>query len=58
MKDLSGLPLLTLLLSDCAKPVSELDLLKTPGLLIERKQIPQIVVNVRTSRKRRSLWKR
>jgi hypothetical protein len=32
----------------CAKTVSELHLLERQGLLFERKQIPQIVVNVRT----------
>ena len=42
--------LLTRLLFNCAKTVSEPDLLKRPGLLFERKQIPQIIVNVRNSR--------
>jgi hypothetical protein len=35
---------------NCAKTVSELDLLKPPRLLFERKQIPQIVVNIRIAR--------
>lgn len=39
------------LLFCCAKTVSELHLLEPPGLLFERKQIPQIIVNVRNSRK-------
>ena len=39
------------LLAGCAKTVSELHLLKPPGLLFERKQIPQIVVIVRIQRK-------
>ena len=43
--------LLTRLLFNCAKTVSEPDLLKRPGLLFERKQIPQIVVIVRIQRK-------
>jgi len=38
----------TLLLSGCAKTVSELHLFQLPRLLFERKQIPQIVVNTRT----------
>jgi hypothetical protein len=51
IKGLCGLPLLTLLLFSCAKTVSELHLFERLGLLFERKQIPQIVVNVRISRK-------
>lgn len=35
----------------CAKTVPELDLLKPPELLFERKQIPRFVVNIRNSRK-------
>ena len=35
----------------CAKTVSELLLFEVLGLLFERKQIPQIVVNIRISRK-------
>jgi hypothetical protein len=35
----------------CAKTVSELHPFELLGLLFERKQIPQIVVNVRISRK-------
>ena len=35
----------------CAKTVSELLLFEVLGLLFERKQIPQIVVNVRIQRK-------
>jgi len=38
------------LLFKCAKTVSELHLFQLLGLPFERKQIPQIVVNVRTSR--------
>ena len=55
----SGLPLSTRedwigiahLLFRCARTVSELDLLKPLELLFERKQIPQVVVIVRISRK-------
>src|SRR6516225_487664 len=36
----------------CAKTVSELHLFERLGLLFERKQVPQIVVNVGNSRKR------
>jgi hypothetical protein len=39
------------LLFHCAKTVSELDPFHPMNLLLERKQIPRIVVNVRTSRK-------
>jgi len=39
---------LTPLLFDCAKTVSEFHLREPLGLLFERKQIPQIVVNVRS----------
>jgi hypothetical protein len=39
------------LLFRCAKTVSELLLFEVLGLLFERKQIPQIVVIVRISRK-------
>jgi hypothetical protein len=41
----------TPLLFRCAKTVSELHLFAPLRLLLERKPIPQIVVNVRTSRK-------
>jgi hypothetical protein len=41
----------------CAKTVSELHLLRSPGLLFERKQIPQIVVNVRIRETQWSPWK-
>jgi hypothetical protein len=41
----------TPLLFICAKTVSELDLFVLLGLLFERKQIPQIVVNIRIQRK-------
>ncbi len=34
----------------CAKTVSERHLFEELGLLFERKQIPQIVVNIRISR--------
>ena len=43
--------LLTRLLFNCAKTVSEPDLLKRPRLLLERKKIPQIIVIVRIQRK-------
>jgi hypothetical protein len=43
--------LVTPLLFLCAKTVSELHLFVPLRLLLERKPIPQIVVNVRTSRK-------
>ncbi len=39
------------LLFNCAKTVSEPHLFERLGLLFERKQIPQFVVNIRTSRK-------
>jgi hypothetical protein len=42
---------LALLLFNCAKTVSESHLFQPPGLLFERKQIPQIVVIVRIQRK-------
>ena len=48
----------TPLLLCCAKTVSELHLFELLGLLLERKQIPQIVVNVRNAEKQRSPWKR
>jgi hypothetical protein len=36
---------------NCAKTVFELHLFERLGLLFERKQIPQLVVNIRNSRK-------
>jgi len=42
----------------CAKTVSELLLFEVLGLLFEREQIPQIVVNIRIRRKTTEPWKR
>jgi hypothetical protein len=39
------------LLFACVRTVSELHLFELLGLLFERKQIPQFVVNVRNARK-------
>ena len=46
-----SISLLTPLLFNCAGTVSELHLFQRLGLLLERKQIPQVVVNVRIRRK-------